>query len=380
MRQSPLGVCFVAPELDRIGGYELATVQLARSLRQQGVRVSIVTTTVASSKTETAPELIRIVMQGSHPLFCVFPKLLALLARMRLTYSVIHCPTFSPLSALTVLAGRMLWRPALIRVATENDVREFTEARHWKSCLFLRLLRGAAGVIAPSAAIKDELSKTGFSTDKIIVLPNGVDVKRFRPATPLEKAEAKSALDLSDEICVIGTIARLVSRKGIDVLLRAFRALGQGRSAQLLIVGDGPLRDELCGLARQLGIESSVSWLGLQAHPDKWLRAMDVFAFPSRLEGIPNAVLEAMASGLPIVATKIGGVIDLIQDEVTGLLVPPDDSDALAAALIRLMKDACLRGDLGSRARAQAAEEFSLDVVISRLIDLYSGIAQPSRQ
>ena len=137
-------------------------------------------------------------------------------------YSIIHCPTFSHLSGLAVLAGRLLRRPTLLRVATENDVREFAEGRHWKYRLFFRLLRGATSVIAPSAAIRDELLRAGFSSERIVCFANAVDVDRFRPATPLEKAQAKGALGLSKETAVIGTVARLVERKGIDILLRAF--------------------------------------------------------------------------------------------------------------------------------------------------------------
>ena len=100
-----------------------------------------------------------------------------------------------------------------------------------------------------------------------------------------------------------------------------------------------------------------------------------MFAFPSRLEGVPSAVLEAMATGLPIVATAIGGVVDIIQESVTGLLVPADDSERLAAALGRLAVNGALRIDLGSHARTRAIEFFTLDKTTSGLIDLYSNLA-----
>jgi glycosyltransferase involved in cell wall biosynthesis len=374
LKQPVRGVCFVAPEIDRVGGYELATLALSRSLRGQGIPVLIVTTTTRANETSQDGDLIRIAVRGRHTLLSILPRLLSVLARERSKYSIIHCPTFSHLSGLAVLAGRLLRRPTLLRVATENDVREFAEGRHWKYRLFFWLLRGATMVIAPSAAIKNELLRAGFSSERIVCFANTVDVNRFRPATPAEKAEAKSALGLLKDTAVIGTVARLVQRKGLDVLLRAFGILRPSHRVHLVVVGDGPLGGELRGLAHELRIEDSISWLGFQADPVKWLQAMDVFAFPSRLEGVPNAVLEGMAVGLPIVATNIGGVIDLLEEGRNGLLVPPDDPDAFAAALGRLLRNAPLRAELGYRARNQAVEVFSLSGNLSRLMDLYLAI------
>ena len=371
LRQPFRGVCFVAPELDRIGGYELATLTLARSLRGQNIPVLIVTTTTEADAMAEGEDLIRIEARGRRTLLYILPRLLAILTRERSKYSIIHCPTFSHLSGLAVLAGRILRCPTLLRVATENDVREFAEGRHWKYRLFFWLLRGATGVIAPSAAIKNELLQAGFSRERIVFFPNAVDVNRFRPVTSFEKAEAKSALGLPKDTAVIGTVARLVRRKGIDVLLRAFGMVRHSHPVHLLVLGDGPLGEELRALAHELRIEGLVSWLGFQADPVKSLQAMDVFALSSRLEGSPNAVLEAMAAGLPIVATTIGGVIDLLEEGSSGFLIPPDDPEALAAALDRLLKNAPLRADLGYGARKRAVEVFSLSGNISRLMDLY---------
>jgi glycosyltransferase involved in cell wall biosynthesis len=316
--------------------------------------------------------LIRIAVGGRLGLLRTLLKLLAVLARQRSTYSIIHCPTFSHLSGLAVIAGRILRCPTLVRVATENDVREFAETRTFKAQLFFHILRRATGAIAPSRIIRDELLTAGFPNDKIFILPNGVDVVRFQPATVSEKIEAKSALGLCAETLVIGTVARLVQRKRIDVLLRAFRkVLVHSYRARLLIVGDGPLRDELRTAARGLGIDGFVSWLGSQIDPAKLLRAMDVFALPSHMEGSPNAVLEAMAMGLPIVATRIGGIVDLVEENATGLLIRPGDADELATALCALLSDAGLRVNLGLAARRRAVEVFSLSRNVQRLIDLY---------
>jgi len=336
--------------------------------------VSIVTTAKGPPARWQSDDLIRIEVRGRHTLLHIFPRLLAILTRERGNYSIIHCATFDYLSGLAVLIGKILRRPVVLRVATEYDVRQYADARDWKSRLFFRFLRGAATMIAPSDAIRNELLSAGFSDQKIFVLPNGVDVERFRPATPTEQSEAKKALNLTPDTLVIGTVARLVRRKGIEVLLQAFKTISQNHPTHLLVIGDGPLGDELRALASDLGIDRSVSWFGARRDPEIWLRAMDVFVFPSRLEGIPNAVLEAMATGLPIVATAIGGVVDLIQDRMTGIVIPPDDPDALAAALDQQLNDAALRADLGLRARVRAVGAFSLSGSISRVIDLYRAL------
>ena len=364
------GVCFVAPEIDRVGGYELATLALSRSLRGLGIPVLIVTTTTQPYETPQ-DELIRIAVRGRHTLLSILPRLLSVLARERTRYSIIHCPTFSHLSGLAVIAGRLLRRPILLRVATENDVREFSEGQHWKYRLFFRLLRGATVVIAPSDAIKNELLRAGFSNERIVCLANAVDVSRFRPPTRAEKIDVRKALGLSEEITVIGTVARLVQRKGIDVLLQAFRKVRYSHPVHLVVVGDGPLSEDLRGLARELGIESSISWLGFQCDPVRWLWAMDVFALSSRLEGSPNAVLEAMATGLPVVATRIGGIMDLIDEGRTGLLIKPDDVDELAEMLGKIIADSRLRSELGLRARERTVQTFSLGETATRLVNLY---------
>ena len=365
------GLCVVAPELERIGGYEIATLALVRQLRSQAIRVAVVTTATNAADSQRVDGVTRIEVRGRRTLLSIFPRLLAFALKRRSAFSVIYCPTFSYLSGLAVLTARLIRCPAIVRVATENDVREFQEAGSRKGRLFYRLLRQASAVIAPSAAIRDELLRAGFAESRIVVQPNAVDVERFVPVTPNERLEAKRGIGLPADVLTIGTIARLVPRKGIDVVLRAFASsVVQTRDARLLIVGNGPLAVDLERLARDLRIDGSVVWAGLQKDPGRWLRAMDIFAFASRLEGSPNAVLEAMATGLPIVATRIGGVVDLITDQETGLLVPPDDPGALAGALGRLLDDASLRDALGPRARRRVQGSFSLPAVAASLIDL----------
>lgn len=374
------GLCVVAPELDRIGGYELATLALVRYLRSQSVPVSVVTTTTAVGNGDAMDGVTRIEVRARRTLLAIFPRLMAFLFTRRSGFSVIYCPTFSYMSGLAILAARLMRRPVIVRVATENDVHQFRAAGSGKDRLFYALLRRASVVIAPSAAIQAELREAGFEEHRIVVQPNAVDADHFRPVTAAERLDGRRRLGLPEDAITIGTVARLVARKGIDILLRAFASpVIQAHRARLLVVGSGPLATELAQLARDLAIEDAVVWAGLQRDPRPWLQAMDVFAFPSRLEGSPNAVLEAMASGLPIVASRIGGVVDLLAEEQTGVLVPADDPLALGLALGRLLDDASLRSALGSSARRDAVKALSIPTTAAKLTELCLALQSGSR-
>jgi glycosyltransferase involved in cell wall biosynthesis len=137
------------------------------------------------------------------------------------------------------------------------------------------------------------------------------------------------------------------------------------------VVGDGPLRDTLRDQARALGLDGAVRFLG--AVPEAWrlLPHFDVFALPSRWEGMSNGLLEAMAAGRPIVATTAGGNPELITDGETGLLVPPEDPGALAAAIARLVRDPALARRLGDAARRRVEKDYTLDRMVSRMEALY---------
>ncbi len=367
------GICFVAPDLDRVGGYELATRVLARALTECGVPVLLVSVSRGASSHRDV-DMIRVRLRSRHTLLEAFPRLFVILARERRKYSVIHCPTFGSITALAVLSAQILRCPSLIRVASPDDVSEFGRTGRMRHRLLLKILRLAARAIAPSRAIANELKASGFAADRILYLPNCVDIQRFRPPAPSEKADAKRALGLGDNEVVIGTVARLVEGKGIDVLLRAFTKGALYRRARLVIVGDGPLREDLTRLSRQLKIDSFITWLGLHREPSLCLRAMDAFVFSSLSEGSPNAVLEAMATALPIVATNIAGIADLVKNERTGLLVPANDPDALAAALVRLLNEPEIYQRLGEQARIEVAERFALSAYSSRLIQTYQAV------
>jgi sugar transferase (PEP-CTERM/EpsH1 system associated) len=194
---------------------------------------------------------------------------------------------------------------------------------------------------------------------KIHVVPNGIDTDRFRDGG--NPGLLRQSLGIPPGAPLIGTVGRLCEVKRQDLLIRAFhRVRARVADAHLLLVGDGPLMGELSALAAGLGLADQVHFAGYQPRPEPYLHAMDVFALSSRSEGMPLAVLEAWAAGLPVVATRVGGLPDLIDDGGTGLLVSFGDEDALAGSLCDLIADPDFTRRLGEAGRNRVESHFSL--------------------
>jgi sugar transferase (PEP-CTERM/EpsH1 system associated) len=207
---------------------------------------------------------------------------------------------------------------------------------------------------------------------KVVVIPNGVDTLRFRPGP--SRGELRARLGLGNA-AVIGHVARLAPVKNQPLLVDALgRVRERAPNAHLVIVGDGPERDALRAHIRARGLEASVHLAGEARDVPSILREFDVFALPSKAEGTSMSVLEAMASGVPIVASAVGGTPDLLDHGRCGVLVAPNDVDALADALADLLLAPERRRDLAAAARARVMSEFDEAVVAKRYEGLYRGV------
>ncbi len=211
--------------------------------------------------------------------------------------------------------------------------------------------------------------RVGLTARKCVVVPNGIDLAAYQ--TLPDRRQSRAPWIPTSAEPVIGTIARLDPQKGLPALLHAFSKLTRRwPRAALLIAGAGPEREALERLAVKLGIADRIHMLGFQQDVRPVLAALDVFVLPSRWEGFGLATLEAMAAGLPVVVTDVPGSRDLVQHEQTGLVVPRNDSDALAQAVARCLSQAELRAQLGHRARI-AAGPFSVQKMVDRYEQLY---------
>jgi len=227
-------------------------------------------------------------------------------------------------------------------------------------------LRLADALIADGWAADHLPAMVGRSVERV---PKGVDVERFRP----DGRSQRDALGLRDCRVVIA-VARLVPLKNLAMLIDAVSRLHlRVANVHLLIVGDGPEADALHRRAVAQGVADRVTFAGNVPHADTpaWFRSADVFALSSHFDNSPNAVLEAMAVGLPIVATDVGGVREFVADGSGGTLVPGDDPEAMAAALERNLTDAAAARAAGAWNRDRATREFSWRRSAQRLIDVY---------
>jgi glycosyltransferase involved in cell wall biosynthesis len=206
------------------------------------------------------------------------------------------------------------------------------------------------------------VQKERLPREHIRVIHNGVDTTRFAPATLPERAMIRGELGIAPADIAIMSVASLKPLKRIDALVKAAAALAKsGLALRVIVVGDGPERARLEALASDLGIAAQVSFLGLRDDVDRVLKAGDVLVLASRTEAFPNVVLEAMATGLPVITTDVGSVREMVEPGASALIVPAGDDDALAGALKKLSSDAALRSKLGRRGREIVDERFRFD-------------------
>jgi sugar transferase (PEP-CTERM/EpsH1 system associated) len=223
--------------------------------------------------------------------------------------------------------------------------------------------------VTVSRSLRDYLvERVGIRPERITTICNGVDTGKFLPA-PRKPAGVLPAQVAGEGLVIIGTVGRLQPVKDQQLLLRAFAELVRGTpelaaTARLLVVGNGPLRDTLMQLAQSLGIEHLTAFTGDRTDVAQLLQCMDVFVLPSLAEGISNTLLEAMATGLPVIATRVGGNVELVRDGENGALFESGD----VASLTRLLAAYVTGGDArrlhGERSRRLALESFSLEAMI----------------
>jgi glycosyltransferase involved in cell wall biosynthesis len=233
------------------------------------------------------------------------------------------------------------------------------------SLLVDRWLKAADDLlIAESEASREYLTRRrGYAADRVRTVHNGVELPEI-PSTA-ERKGARLQLGLREGELLLLSMGRLDAQKGYHLLIDAVAALRGSRKPRCAIVGEGPRRDRLRAQIARLGLERIVQLPGERGDVRSWLCAADAFVLPSLWEGLPNALLEAMALGLPVVASGVDGVPEAVTDGQDGLLVAPGDAGALSGALAKLMDDPELRRRLGQAARARMAEGFTLSAMLA---------------
>ncbi|MCO5171560.1 MAG: glycosyltransferase family 4 protein [Planctomycetes bacterium] len=365
------GVAFVVPGFDAPGGMEGQGRRLARALAGQGVPITYVTTAPQGSPLP-AREVLGLIEVFRVPVLTAVDwttsldllelTCLGLLAarreRVEVVYSVHHT-----IGAVAARVGRALGAPVVVKLAgggATGDVQTLLASP--RRARYAAALRQAARLVAISDAIAAEArGLVGVPAERIVRIPNGVDLEAFKPAAPQ-----------GERVVFLGRLAR---EKRVDVLLDAFARVARERPAATLdLAGDGPERAALEARAARLGLGGRARFLGVVDDPAALLRGAAALALPSASEGLSNALLEAMASGVAVLATRIPGTDEVVRDGEEGLLVAPDDPAALGAALGRLLGDPALARRLGAAGRRRAEEAFDLEAVAERHALLFEGL------
>jgi glycosyltransferase involved in cell wall biosynthesis len=216
------------------------------------------------------------------------------------------------------------------------------------------------------------IAEAGVEAARVVSIPTGIDLGRFAPG---DNAAARASLGLPASVPLVGIVATLRSWKGHRYLLEALASMAR-KDVQLAIVGDGPQRASLEARARELGIDGRVTFAGNREDVAAWMQAFDLFCLPSYAnEGVPQALMQAMACGLPVVTTPVGSIDEIVADGQTGVLVRPEDAAALRIAIERLLDDGALRASLGARAGAVARERFGEALMVQRMVAVFQEAA-----
>ncbi len=403
-----------------IAGAELFAERQARQLQAFGHDVSVVTLRVDKTlkRTEILDGLpivrvggiygrggqLRLGRRGQFPIAI---GMFLTLWRLRHSYDVIHAYQVTSPAAVAALIGKITGKPVIIniqcagpsraeRIELEREATLMTDTLTGKSfpridpkdlvtddinhlqattlggrtiLNFLRKSNAFYQIL--STRSRSYLISHGFRAEQIVHIPVSVDTQKFRPAPERRPNPARPERDI---ICM----ARLDYQKGIDVLLHAWgrmmRAPAEWRAnlkPRLFLAGEGAFRPQLEQIVAGLGISDSVKFLGLRTDVVDLLQQSWGFALPSRYEGMPSALLEAMACGLPCVAARVSGSEDIIADGINGLLVEPEQPAEMALALRRIIEDTDLAQRLGREARAIVVREYQLPTIVEQCLQLY---------
>jgi glycosyltransferase involved in cell wall biosynthesis len=377
--ERPLRICLVTANFwPAWGGAEGQCRLLARELRRRKHEVTVLTRGWSGAPAEDAVDGVRIrrisVPGSGHWRSALWTLAAArwLRARGREFDLLQAYQMLSPAHAAILGRGRRRGQPVVVRPACSGVDGDVAEMRRlpltWVRC---RLLRTVSAFVTLSAAIETELAELGVGAVPCRRIQNGVDTERFRPVDPAERIALRASLRLPPDRVLCVFVGRLVPQKNPEALLDIWRARPPGE-AHLLLVGDGPLRSALAARIAADRSGDRVTLVGATCDSASYLRASDLFVLPSRAEGMPNALLEALACGLPAVATDVPGSREVLEGGGdAGRLVPVGDPTALAEAIARLVRDPAMRQGLGLRASAAVRERYDIHRVVDRYLAVY---------
>ena len=354
-----------------LGGTEVQAHQLAKGLLKRGIKVAVLTRHLKGlpryELIEGIPvyRAIRTIPLGALWGMCYMISVFLFLYRKRNEYDIIHCHILQGLHTVVSLIFKYLFnKKVVVKMASSGETSDLRLLKDVKlGSLFTQWIKNVDAVVSVCKQSSHEIVNSGFSRDILVEIPNGVDTNKY----------CKNTRKKRNHIHAITYIGRLDDFKGVDYLLNGFKdVLSEVNNVSLTIVGNGPNESFLRKRVIDLGIVDKVNFKGRQEDIVGELNSTDIFVLPSLSEGMSNVLLEAMACGLPVVATSVGGNDDLITDGLNGILVPPKDSGRLATVLVELINNDDLTRRLGEEARKTVEINYSINRIVDAYVDLYT--------
>jgi glycosyltransferase involved in cell wall biosynthesis len=365
-----------------IGGSEIEAQRVCAALQSRGHRVKVLCAggdpmPPVTEWVDACGLLVRIF--GGKSSTRLRPRVFAAgvawtLAREWRSYQVAYFLMPGLQVALGVPVARLMGKRVIMKFSGSGEIKRLEQS--WVGRLELRLLRRLAHrILILNPGMRQEAEAAGFEQAQLMWMPNPVDTSEFCPCDINARPGFRSELDVPQQAQVVIFVGRLSPEKELPSLLGAFaRVARELPEAILVVVGDGPMRGKLMNRTRELGLERRVHFTGMldSVAVRKWLQVSDVYALVSSLEGLPCALLEAMAAGLPPVISNIPANTQIVQQEKNGLVAELKNEESIAQQMIRLLRDPELRVRLGDASRLHVLENFSGETVT----DIYEGLLE----
>lgn len=367
------------------GGAENQLSQLCPHILARGTKVTVLTRrwqkNLARKDFDGNTPVVRVGIPGNNR-FATAVFILHLIAYIiwnRKHIDILHSHGAVKMGALCSVLSRYSNIKNITKIATAGHVKPLTES--FIGRLLLKYFKYSDAIIAMTEEITNELLAIGVNKHQIVNITNGVNCNRFVCASSQDRQNWKMEREISPSTITVLFSGRLVKRKGLDILLSSWADISSiNPCVHLFILGSGTtqpdsVEEEMKKLVVQEGIEN-VTFFGESKNPEHYLGNVDIFVFPSRIEGFPNALMEAMASGLAIVSSDIGGVKPLIKHKETGLLFESENREDLTRQIVRLLESSEKRSELGYKARKLMKKEYSFETISSDYMALYTRLTK----
>ena len=291
---------------------------------------------------------------------------------------IYHAKDVGAVGWVAVIAKYLLGGRSIVKMRSGRygyQRRYTSRTQRWQ---FVTLLHLADRVHIVSGELEGFVSNLGVSAQRVVRIPNSVDTGSFCPPSPEEKEVVRNCLGLPTGKAIVTYVGRLEVVKGVDILIRAWADLPEAvrSEALLMLVGDGSDGKNIVNLINSLDVQDSVAMMGEQQAVRDYYAAADIFVLPSRSEGMSSALFEAMACGLPVIASNVGGVPEVVEDGKNGLMFESENHDQLAEKLVSLLGMRHFWREMGARARQTVMTYADLEKTVYRMQDMYSQLAR----